>query len=197
MEATVERANVRDRLLDTATRLFYENGYRASGINEIIDAADVAKASFYHHFKTKEELLITCLQRRHDQMMADLRKYIALGGTPAQRIRRVFFWLAEACQCSGASYGCAFLNMTGEFRQAGSKVREVVKWHKNSFREMLRELVEAHYLGQAKPMEFIENAAAELYLLSEGALAAAPVQCCTWPIETARKIAEERFGLLT
>ena len=65
------------------------------------------------------------------------------------------------------------------------------------FRELLRELVEAHYLGKGKSKEFIENAAAELYLLSEGALAASPVQCCTWPIETARRIAEERFGLLT
>jgi AcrR family transcriptional regulator len=197
MNATAEKVNVRDRLLDTATRLFYENGYRASGINEIIGAADIAKASFYHHFKTKEELLITCLQRRHDQMMTDLRKYSALGETPAQRVRRVFFWLAETCECSGTSYGCAFLNMTSEFREAGSKVREVVKWHKNSFRELLRELVEAHYLGQGKPKEEIDTAAAELYLLSEGALAASPVQCCTWPIETARKIAESRFGLLT
>lgn len=197
MTAIAEKTNVRERLVETATKLFYENGYRATGINEIIDAAEIAKASFYHHFKTKEDLLITCLQKRHDQMMADLRGYLAKGDTPAQRIRRVFFWLAESCQCSGTSLGCAFLNMTSEFRKAGSKVRELVKWHKDALREVMYELIAAHYLGQGKTDEELSNYAAELYLLVEGALAASPVQCCTWPIETARKIAESRFGLMT
>ncbi|MBX3475561.1 MAG: TetR/AcrR family transcriptional regulator [Planctomycetes bacterium] len=196
MTAAAEKTNVRERLLETATKLFYQNGYRATGINEIIDAAEIAKASFYHHFKTKEDLLVTCLQKRHDVMMADLRKFLALGETPAQRIRRVFFWLAESCQCSGTSLGCAFLNMTSEFREAGSRVREVVKWHKDSMRELLYELVSAHYLGKGKTEDQLSNYAAELYLLVEGALAASPVQCCTWPIETARKIAEDRFKLL-
>ncbi|MBE7491391.1 MAG: TetR/AcrR family transcriptional regulator [Planctomycetes bacterium] len=196
MTATAEKTNVRERLIETATRLFYEHGYRATGINEIIDAAEIAKASFYHHFKTKEDLLVTCLQKRHDQMMAELRQFIALGDTPAQRIRRVFFWLAESCQCHGTSLGCAFQNMTSEFREAGSKVRELVKWHKDSLRELLHELIAARYLGQGKTEEELGNYAAELYLLVEGALAALPVQCCTWPIETARKIAEDRFKLL-
>ncbi len=196
MTATAEKTNLRERLVETATKLFYENGYRATGINEIIDAAEIAKASFYHHFKTKEDLLITCLQKRHDQMMGDLRQYIAKGDTPAQRIRRVFFWLAESCQCSGTSLGCAFLNMTSEFREAEGRVREVVKWHKNALRELLYELIAARYLGQGKTEDELSNAAAELYLLVEGALAASPVQCCTWPIETARKLAEGHFDLI-
>lgn len=196
MNATAEKINVRDRLLETATRLFHENGYRATGINEIIEAADIAKASFYHHFKTKEDLLVTCLQRRHDEIMADLRQFLSQGDSPAQKIRRVFFWLSDGCQGEGSSYGCEFLNMTSEFRDVGSRVREVVKWHKNTFRDLMHELLQAHFLGTGKTDEDLDNAAAELYLLCEGALAASPVQCCTWPIETARKIAEERFGLV-
>jgi TetR/AcrR family transcriptional regulator, lmrAB and yxaGH operons repressor len=49
-------------LIDTATTLFQQKGYKSVGLNEILKACNVTKGALYHHFPNgKEELLITCL----------------------------------------------------------------------------------------------------------------------------------------
>lgn len=58
--------NARERILDASYDLFLERGVRAVGINEIISAAGVAKASFYSHFPSKNELILAFLSRRRD-----------------------------------------------------------------------------------------------------------------------------------
>ena len=193
MDQVTGKTTVRQRLVETATRLFYENGYRATGINEVIREAGIAKASFYAHFKTKEDLLVTCLEQRHNQMMAQVQAFIADARSPAERVRRLFVWLGDPQSCG--SRGCPYLNMASEFQDAGSRVREVVRWHKCSFRNMLRDILALHFMGKNKTTEQVEQAAEELYLLLEGALAASPVHCCSWPVETALRIAEDRFQL--
>lgn len=55
----------RTRILNAAARLFYEQGYHITGINQVITEADVAKASFYHHLASKEDLCIAYLNQRH------------------------------------------------------------------------------------------------------------------------------------
>ena len=50
--------DTRERILDTAARLFYAQGYNSTGINQVIKEANVAKASLYQHFPSKEDLLI-------------------------------------------------------------------------------------------------------------------------------------------
>jgi AcrR family transcriptional regulator len=193
MTETLEKVNVRNRLLDTAARLFYERGYTATGVNEVIKQAGICKASFYHHFKTKEDLLLVALEQRHDRMMGELRQVVAPGKTPLERIGRVFEWLGQSCQCSTANNGCAYLNMVSEFRDAGSRVRELVKWHKSAFRQFLLELVSAHFRGAGRSEEEIENVTDEIYLLAEAIFAISPVHQCTWPAETAWRIAESRL----
>ena len=195
MTQTAENLSVRDRLLETAARLFYEKGYTATGINEVIKQAGICKASFYHHFKTKEDLLVVSLEQRHDRMMAELRTVIAQGNTPAEKIGRVFEWLGAACNCGGSANGCAYLNMVSEFRDAGGRVRELVKWHKGVFRQVLAELVTAHFRGTGKPDEQMQDVADEIYLLAEAVFAASPVHRCTWPAETAWRIVASRLGI--
>ncbi len=194
MAGTIEKLGVRNRLLETAARLFYERGYNSTGINEVIREAGIAKASFYHHFKTKEDLLVVTLEQRHDRMMGDLRAVIADAATPGEKIARVFEWLGSQCACGGG--GCAYLNMVSEFRDGSCRVRELVRWHKNSFRKFLLELMAAHYRGGNRTESELEQAADELYLLVEAVFAASPVHQCTWPAETAFRIANDRFGLV-
>lgn len=196
MNVAVEKLSVRNRLLETANRLFYEHGYKATGINEVIKEAGIAKASFYHHFKTKEDLLIMTLEQRHERMMTEVRAVTSSGNTPGEKIARMFEWLGTQCSCGSSARGCAYLNMVSEFRDASCKVREVVRWHKNTFRKYLQELISAHYRGAGKPEEELESAADELYLLIEAVFAASPVHQCTWPAETAFRIANDRFKLV-
>ena len=74
METISPRASgvdgVRDRVLSTATRLFYQDGIRATGIDRVIGEAKVAKASFYHHFPSKRDLVNAFLDQRHRNWMS-------------------------------------------------------------------------------------------------------------------------------
>ena len=55
----------KERILEKTFALFHKQGYNATGINQIIEEAQVAKASFYYHFKSKEDLCVAFLEQRH------------------------------------------------------------------------------------------------------------------------------------
>ena len=59
----------RERLVQTAVRLFYRHGFHATGIDRILNEAGVAKMTLYKHFRTKEELILAALRHRHEQWM--------------------------------------------------------------------------------------------------------------------------------
>lgn len=56
----------RERLLEAATILFHRQGYNNTGVNQIITESKVSKASFYDHFKSKDELCIAFLEKRYE-----------------------------------------------------------------------------------------------------------------------------------
>ena len=63
-QAKPSAIGVRDRLLDAADRLFYQEGVRAVGIDRVLAEADAAKASLYQHFGCKDQLVASYLERR-------------------------------------------------------------------------------------------------------------------------------------
>jgi AcrR family transcriptional regulator len=191
MNTMIEKLNVRGRLLETAMRLFHERGYLATGVNEIIKQAGISKASFYHHFRTKEDLLIVALEQRHEQQMASIRTASMQGNTPAQKIEQVFKWLGV----SSLGQGCAFLNAMSEFRGAGSRVLDLVRWHKAAKRQFFGELVAAHFRSSGKSEQEIQSVADEVYLLAQAILAATPVHAGNWTVDTAWRLAASRLGL--
>src|SRR4051794_17208294 len=64
MERTKAASKARHRILETADRLFYEEGFRAVGIDRIIAEAEVAKATLYVHFPCKDDLILAVLEHR-------------------------------------------------------------------------------------------------------------------------------------
>ena len=57
--------SARDHILDTAKRLFYRDGFRATGIDRIVAESGVAKMSLYRHFPSKDDLIAAFLDWRH------------------------------------------------------------------------------------------------------------------------------------
>jgi AcrR family transcriptional regulator len=57
------KSETRERLIETARRLFHEHGYTATGIAQILDAADAGSGSLYYFFPTKEDLLLAVLEK--------------------------------------------------------------------------------------------------------------------------------------
>src|SRR5258708_21337474 len=103
-KAAVPRANVRDRIVAAADRLFYSEGVRAVGIDRVLAEADAAKASLYAHFGCKDELIAVYLERRAAEARARIEAFVA-ETPPAQRALRFFDWVVGWTE-SRDFYGC-------------------------------------------------------------------------------------------
>lgn len=172
-----------ERLLRAADHLFYEKGYAATGINELLQAAGVAKASFYHHFPSKDELILAYLARRGAEWVEGLRRRVEQESEPRERVLAVFDYLREWLEPSGFR-GCAFLNSIPEYPDHDSDVRRTVRKAKSGLREYLGELCAA--AGAA-------DATDEVFLLCEGAITQSAVEKSSWPVTAARRAVERRL----
>jgi len=113
MNAAKEAQAARERILETAVDLFSRQGYRATGVNEVIDKSGVAKATFYHHFPTKADLCLAYLQTRNTTELNGIKAFIGKKRTPWSRFLGVIESL-EPWLRQNHLRGCAFLNMVAE-----------------------------------------------------------------------------------
>src|SRR5580692_7647663 len=87
--------SARDRLLEAANELFYDEGVHTVGIDRVIERAGVAKASLYSTFGSKEELVVAYLERRAEARERRILERIRRHEQPRARILAVFELLAE------------------------------------------------------------------------------------------------------
>lgn len=129
----------RDRILDTAFGLFYARGIRAVGVDLIIAESGVAKATFYKHFRSKEDLVLAYLDRVDkiwtDQLHAAAT---AAGPAPADQLVGMFDALHTACRRDGYR-GCAFINAAAE-APPGTPIHDRTVAHKQSVLAWVRDL---------------------------------------------------------
>jgi AcrR family transcriptional regulator len=196
---SIRQLGVRDRILVTASDLFYRQGYNSTGINQIIDEADVAKASLYQHFPTKEDLCAEYLRRTSDEFFASLERYLSETQRQKQRrlpatkstknvrqtvnkpisgkesILKTFDFLRQFALDTGFR-GCNFLNVLAEIPQDNEKLKWEVKRNKDMVRGHFHRLLHGGEYGLS---------ADELHVILEGSLAESKVQQSVWPIEVA------------
>jgi AcrR family transcriptional regulator len=156
--------SARPRILDTAQRLFYARGIRAVGIDLIIAESGAAKATFYKHFPTKDDLVAAYLDRVDELWTGQLHTAAeAAGPEPADQLLGLFDALGTACHSEGYR-GCAFINTAAE-SQPGTTAHERTIAHKRAVLDWVRDL--ATRAGARDP----EGLARSLTLLLDGALA--------------------------
>lgn len=173
--------DTRSRIVDTASRLFYTQGYNSTGINQVIREAGVAKASLYQHFPSKEDLLAEYLKvtsvSTNDVLQSVIDKY----SSPRERILGLFDFLLKLTKQTEFQ-GCNFLNVAAEIPKDNQKVRALIKKQKNFIRKMFTDLLKP--LGK-------EDLADELYILFDAALVSSKVYGEVWPVKTTRSIVEK------
>jgi AcrR family transcriptional regulator len=159
------RQPARERILDTAFRLFYAHGPRGVGVDTVIAESGVAKATLYRHFPRKDDLVLAYLDTVDRTWLGQLRAAAeAAGDQPRDQLIGLFDALRTACR-SESYHGCAFLNTAAEF-DAGTAVHARTVEHKNVVRAWLAAL--AHRAGAADP----DQLARQLSLLLDGGLGA-------------------------
>src|SRR5712691_6757743 len=158
---------VRRRILDSAYDLFSERGVRDVGIDEVIEKADVAKATLYRHFPSKEELVLAFLQRReqrwtYEWLAADAKRR---GSTPQGQLLAIFDVFDEWFRRDDFE-GCSFINILLEMGP-GHPLGTASASHLENIRSFLRSL--AAQAGIADPEAFART----WHILMKGSIVAA------------------------
>lgn len=160
-----ERPRPRERILVAAGVLFGRSGVRAVGVDTIITTAQVAKASLYHHFPSKDDLVVAWLRSEPPRWIDRVTAATAAkGGAAVDRL--LGFFDAVAVEIERPDFhGCPYLNTAAEFHDGPGSVRAVVV-------DYLEE-VEAHLCGLATDAGSRDpgGLGAELRLLVAGAMA--------------------------
>lgn len=80
--------STRGRITEMADQLFYEHGYEHTSFADIAAAVQLSRGNFYHHFKTKDDILDAVIERRMHKTQGMLEAWTAEASTPAARIGR-------------------------------------------------------------------------------------------------------------
>ena len=176
----VKRPAVKDRIIETASRLFYFNGYNQTGINQIIEEADVAKASMYKHFRSKEDIAVAYLQQRHSLWMKNLKDSVAGKISAKEKILAAFdyleTWLKEV------DYrGCGWQNIVTDLPDGQQKIKDQASFHKNEVRSWVHNILEEAYGKDAA-----KQLGDQIATLLEGAIILAQIQNTGWPVKSAK-----------
>jgi AcrR family transcriptional regulator len=107
------KRSARDRLLDAADRLFYDEGIHTVGIDRVLEESGVAKGSLYYNFTGKDDLVRTYLLNRHAKWAARIDDVLAAATTPAEKILSIYDALGDLFAEPDFN-GCAFINAAAE-----------------------------------------------------------------------------------
>lgn len=96
MVTRISLEKMREKILDTATELFFEKGIQAVGVDEIVAQAGIAKMTLYKYFFSKDQLILAVLQRKEEEWWQWFEKAMnRRGKLPIKRILAIFDLLAE------------------------------------------------------------------------------------------------------
>jgi AcrR family transcriptional regulator len=158
----------RERILETAERLFYRDGYHAVGVDTIVAESGVAKMTLYRHFPSKDHLIAAYLERTNEQLLTWVEKLIAPHDDPRKALEAVFEGVAKLAS-SPECLGCAFVGAAGEFPEPDHPGHRAAAEHKRAVVGRLSQL--AAQAGARDPNALAE----ELLLIMDGAWSAARV----------------------
>jgi AcrR family transcriptional regulator len=134
--------DLREKILETASDLFYRLGVRAVGVDLVVEKAGVAKTSLYRHFRTKDDLIAAFLEREDLDFWRTWDRVAALHAKDAKaELDAQLGWIGE--RVGKQNYrGCPQINVAAEFPEADHPARKVAKAHKRELRRRLKVIAE-------------------------------------------------------
>ena len=123
-------SDMKERLLDAAMDLIWENSYGATSVDAICDRAGAKKGSFYYFFKSKSELAAAALEDCWNKKKAEMDSIFSPTVPPLERFARYFDFvhdrLAEVQKKCGSILGCPFISVGSEVSTQDQIVRETI-----------------------------------------------------------------------
>lgn len=182
------KSEARQRILETADRLFYQEGIRATGIDRIIAEAGVAKMTLYSHFPSKDELILSVLRYREERVLDFFRSALERHRKRNKDKLRAFFAALKEWFESPDFRGCAFQNAAVELADPAHPGTQFVRDHKRRFADLLRGLLEDSIGREGAKV------APAVAMLVEGAIVTAVIHGTAGAAEVARDGALKLVG---
>ena len=128
----------RERLLDTAARIFYAEGINTVGVARIVEEAGVTLATFYRHFPSKQHLILAYLQRVHDDFDTRAAAAREAAEDPGDMLKLIGHNITAQLLEPGFR-GCAFINAASEFEDPDGPIMRAVLAHRAWFYALVRD----------------------------------------------------------
>lgn len=158
--------DTRERLVSTSSDLFYQHGFQAVGLDQILDAVGITKTAFYKHFESKDELIVAALEHRDEK---DMREWFAFfddrrDDEAKSRLLAVFDLLDDWFGKPDFR-GCLFMNAATEFPSRSDPIHRTAAGHMEKVARELQRMAAA--AGASDP----DSLARQILLLMTGAIA--------------------------
>ncbi|QQE79141.1 TetR/AcrR family transcriptional regulator [Alicyclobacillus sp. SO9] len=150
----------RQAILDTAENLFYAHGFHAVGLKKILEEADTATMTMYHHFASKEQLIEEVLKKREAAYWSYLNARMKTQSESplVQVVKAHVRWLGDK-----GKHGCMFLRAMEEFAGTDNQIERIAREHKKRLLDYLRNLARESGYGNSYDI------ACQMIVLLEGA----------------------------
>jgi AcrR family transcriptional regulator len=152
----------KDKLFQTAARLFYRSGYRATGVDTIASESGIGKMTLYRHYPSKDDLIVAYLRDSDQEFWSSFEQITSAAAGPRAKLVAFFAALQEYV-LTPACYGCPFLNVATEYPDSEYAGHQVAIEHKQTVRARFRQLADG--AGASEP----DTLADALFLLMDGA----------------------------
>jgi AcrR family transcriptional regulator len=189
--SSVPKARVRDRIMKTASDLFYRHGIHGVGVDAIACEAGTNKMSFYRNFASKDELVAEYLRGVEREGWTWWDETVAAhAGNPRLQVESLFDVLVQNT-CDEDSRGCALANAAVEITELKHPARPVIEKYKAEMRRRFREL--ARKMSAREPDALGDS----LMLLWEGAYLTRVTMGADGPVQGAAKAARALIAAYT
>lgn len=175
--------NTRDKLIEVSVGLIAIKGFNSTGISEILGQAKVPKGSFYHYFKSKEDLGLAVIDYYGLALREGLEKALtANSDSPLKRLRTYFDAAVSYCNLSGSN--CLLGNLGQELSLQSEVMRKAIHKHYLEVEKLLANcLTEAKHQGELSENADESLLARMLFASWEGCLVRSKLEQSTQPLE--------------
>ena len=191
--------DTRDKLLDAALQLVWEEGVGSASVDDICEKAEVRKGSFYHFFKSKGDLIIAALEAHFEGARVEFDRLFSPSVAPVERLRGFFEYMLSRQEMKrqqvGRVLGCPYMSAgvscSSEEQIIREKVETIFAVYRKYFETALRD-------GKADgsiPVKDVPVTVETIFQFIEGTMSAARIQNSMKPIEHMGRAAFQMLGL--
>jgi TetR/AcrR family transcriptional repressor of nem operon len=131
-------------MVKAGAEIMHRKGFLGAGLQEILDAAEAPRGSFYHYFKSKEDFALAIVDYHAANFSSLAQRFLAKDGlTPMARLRGFFEWFREVYAEKGYTCGCPFGNMAQEMADLSEPLRARLNKRIDDIATFMQNLIKA------------------------------------------------------